>query len=179
MACFLGMKTRTLSRYLTMTLLASEGVTGQYIPKHSSGGVSMPAFPTCYGMGLQLVVPLPSSISSGTSSSRSSLKLTFTYSHLCLLQGYSGIVTCSQANPPSGTSGCLSEMAFAVHHLTHWGSAACTLLHQQWHRVTLLWGIAAASNGHCINSLVETSRKPDKNLWIIQNDFLEAFKFNA
>lgn len=40
----------------------------------------------------------------------------------------------------------------------------------------LLWGKVAASNGHYANLLVETSRKPDKRL---QNDFLEAYKFNA
>ena len=138
MACFLDMKSRTLSGCLAMTVLVSEEVTGQNVSKQGSGGVSMPAFLGCCGMGLQSVGLLP--FSSGTSSPCSSLTLTFTHSHLCLLQGYTGIVTCSQANPASGTFGCLSEMAFAVHHPTHRRSVECVLLHGQWHRVTLCSG---------------------------------------
>jgi len=75
------------------------------------------------------------------------------------------LVTAPRLTLHLGWFGCLSEMAFAVHHLTIWRSAECALLHGQWHRVTfLLWGRVAASNGHCANLVVETPRKPDKRL---------------
>lgn len=140
MVCFLGVKSRTLSRCLGITVSVREGVTGQNVSRRGSGGVSMPNFVGCCGMGLQSVGPLPSSFSSGTSSPCNSLTLTFTHIHLRLLQGYTGRVACSQANPASGTFGCLSEMAFAVCHPTHRRSVEWALLHKQWHRVTFCSG---------------------------------------
>lgn len=59
MACFLGEKSRALSRCLAMTLLVSEEVTGQYISKQEPESACLPAFLGFCGMGLCLVEPLP------------------------------------------------------------------------------------------------------------------------
>lgn len=97
--------------------------------------------------------------------------------HLCLFHGYTGIVTRSWANLVSGTVGCLSEMAFAVSHLTLWGLLSvfcCRGSNTGWH---FALRTVAASNSHCANFLVERSRKLGKRL---QTDFFfEAYKFNA
>lgn len=147
-------------KMLSYDSVGEEGTTGQHSSKQCSRGAPMPAFLTCCGTGLWSAGVR--FFSSGTTL-LSCLTLTFTHSHLCLLQACTGIVTCSQGKPASGTFGCLSEMAFPVHHPAYWRSVQCALLHGQRHRVTL-GGTGAASHSHCANLVVETSRKPDKRL---------------
>lgn len=60
--CFLGIKTRTLSGCLAMTVFLSARVTGQCISKQASGGSSVPDFLHCWGCSCCLgpcLVPFP------------------------------------------------------------------------------------------------------------------------
>lgn len=94
------------------------------------------------------------------------------YGHLCLFLGYNSI----NHNSTSGTSGCLSDMAFAAHHLFLQRCTECALLHRQRHRVRLhSWG-ENASNCHCSNLLVAASRKPNNSFQILF--FSQVYKAN-
>lgn len=128
------MKISTLSRCPAMTVLVKKERQDNTILNNAPG--VLPCLLSSHTVG-QGCGQLGWFFSLGITFPSSSLTLTFAHSHLRLLQASTGIVTCSQAEPASGTFGSLSELAVPVHHPAHWRSVQYALLHGQWHRVTL------------------------------------------